>query len=78
MARVRLPANPQGPLRTVRQYYGIFILAVTVFIVLRGLWDLLVSGTDLSVITFYFTLVLPGLFLIYALFWAIDYVAAAD
>ena len=78
MARVRLPANPHGPLRTVREYYGIFILAVTVFIVLRGLWDLFVAGTDLSVITFYFTLVLPGLLLVYALFWAIDYVAAAD
>lgn len=75
MTDFRLPANPQGPLRTVRHYYGIFIISVTVFIVLRGLWDLLVAGTDLSVITFYFTLVLPGLFLVYALFWSIDYVA---
>lgn len=76
MAHLRLPANPQGPLRTIRQYYGIFILAVTVFIVLRGIWDVAVAGTDFSVITFYVTVVLPGLFALYLLLWAVDFVAA--
>ncbi|MDX1746711.1 MAG: hypothetical protein R3324_12295 [Halobacteriales archaeon] len=70
--------NPQGPLATVRHYYGIFLLAVTVFIVLRGIWDAVVAGSDLTVITFYFSVVFPGLFLLFLLMWTIDYVSVRE